>query len=376
MKIVIIPATYNESENIERFITVIEDEVIPKIKGHELFILVADDFSPDGTGEIVKKLMKKYKNLGLNQGHKRGLGAAYIRSMSYAIEKMDADVVLSIDADFQFDPHDIPKFVTKLEEGYDLVIQSRYGKGGSIPENWPIQRKAFSICANLFVRTVFTRFSIHDWTGGFRAIKKEVFKKVESEMGSYNGYIFQIAFLHKAIHYGFRVGEVPLHFSDRKLGMSKIAPLGYIMNVLRYVIFARAEELLKGSFGKFIIVGGFGFMINALILRFLVDSFHWLPYLANLVGAIVAIFSNYNFNNFWSFKHHKAESVSHYLLKMAQFYLTSAFGVIVIQTGTIFVGTHFITNHKDYFIYFLIGTAFLLFWNFSIYSRFIWKKKH
>lgn len=376
MKIVIIPATYNEADNIEKFITVIEDEVISEIKGHELHVLVADDFSPDGTGEIVKGLMKKYKNLGLNQGHKKGLGAAYIRSMSYAVDQMNADVVISIDADFQFDPHEIPKFITKIEEGYDLVIQTRYGKGGSIPHNWPIQRKAFSICANLFVRTVFMRFGIHDWTGGFRAIKKEVFKKVEPEMGNYNGYIFQIAFLHKAIHYGYKVGEVPLHFSDRKLGMSKIAPLGYIMNVLRYVIFARAEEIMRGSFGKFIIVGGFGFMINAIILRVLVDGFGWLPYLANLVGAVLAIFSNYNFNNFWSFKHHKASSFKRYILKMAQFYLTSAFGVTVIQTGTIFVGTHFITREEDYFYYFLLGTSFLLVWNFSIYSRVIWRKKH
>lgn len=187
---------------------------------------------------------------------------------------------------------------------------------------------------------------------------------------------FSIAFLHKAIHNGYRVGEVPVHFSDRKLGMSKIAPLGYIMNVLRYVISARFLELMRGPFGKFIIVGGFGFILNAIILRFLVDGFGWIPYLANLIGAAVAIFSNYNFNNFWSFKHHKAHNVLQYFLKMFQFYLTSAFGVTVIQTGTIFVGTHFITNEKDYFYYFLIGTGFLVVWNFTIYSRVIWRKRH
>lgn len=375
MKIFVIPATYNEADNIEKFITVLEEEVFPKIKGHEMYILVADDYSPDGTGEIVKKLMKKYPNLNINQGEKKGLGAAYIRTMGYAIEKQGADLVISIDADFQFDPHDVPRFIEKIDEGYDMVIQSRYSNGGSIPKNWPIQRKAFSKCANLFVRTVFMRFGIHDWTGGFRAIRKEVFQKVRHEMLGYNGYIFQIAFLHKAVRDGFRIGEVPLHFSDRKLGNSKIAPLQYIFNVLSFVITARIKELAFGPFGKFIIVGGVGFILNAVVLKILVEYMHWVPYLANLVGAVLAIFSNYNFNNLWTFKHHKAQGPLEYIKKLLQFYATSAFGVIVIQTGSIFVGVHFLTGQKDYFLYFILGTAILLVWNFFVYSKFIWKKK-
>lgn len=374
MKIFIIPATYNEADNIEKFITIIEEEVIPKIKNHSVHILVADDYSPDGTGEIVKNLMKKYKNLGLSQGEKKGLGAAYIRSMNYAIDQQGADVVISIDADFQFNPHDIPKFIEKIDEGYDMVVQSRYSGGGSIPQNWPIQRKAFSRVANLFVRTVFMRFSMHDWTGGFRAIKKEVYEKVAPEMKGYNGYIFQIAFLHKAVGKGFKIGEVPLHFSDRKLGMSKIAPLGYIINVLSYVLKARFQELAFGPFGKFVVVGGTGFIINAVLLRVFVEKFGLSPTVGNLIAAAFAIFSNYNFNNFWTFKHHRATGFTKYIYKLLQFYLTSAFGVIFIQTGTIFIGVR-ITSEKDYFLYFIVGTAFLLVWNFFIYSKVIWKKK-
>ncbi len=375
MKIFVIPPTFNEADNIEQFITVLEEEVFPKIKGHDMHILVADDFSPDGTGEIVKKLMKKYENLGINQGEKKGLGAAYLRTMGYAIEHLGADVVVSIDADFQFDPHDLPKFVEKIDDGCDVVVQSRYSGGGSIPKNWPFQRKVFSVVANLFVRTVFMRFGVHDWTGGFRAIRKEVFEKVRHDMKGYNGYIFQIAFLHKVVQKGYRVGEVPLHFSDRKLGNSKIAPLQYIFNVLSFVILARIKELAFGPFGKFIVVGGVGFVINAIALKVLVEGFGWVAYLANLVGAALAIFSNYNFNNLWTFKHHKAEGISEYFLKLLQFYATSAFGVIFIQTGTIFIGVHFLTGQKDYFLYFLLGTSFLLVWNFFIYSKVIWKKK-
>lgn len=372
MKIFVVPATYNEAENIEKFIKVLEEEVFPKIKNHQMYIMVADDYSPDGTGEIVKKLMKKYKNLKLNQGERKGLGAAYVRAMSDAIENEKADFVVSIDADFQFDPHDLPKYIKKIDEGYDMVIQTRYSDGGSIPPNWPIQRKVFSKTANLFVRSVFMRFHIHDWTGGFRAISKDVFLKVRAKMKGRDGYIFQIAFLHEAVANGFKIGEVPLHFTDRKLGMSKIAPLDYIVDVLTFVITTRIRELLTGSFGKFLVVGGFGFLINAVTLRILVEVFGWHPAAANLIGAALAIFSNYNLNNLWTFRKHRVKNISSYFIKMAQFYMTSAFGVIVIQTGTIFILDHLL-GREHYFIHFLIGTGFLLVWNFTIYNRFIWK---
>jgi dolichol-phosphate mannosyltransferase len=260
VKIFVIPATYNEADNIEKFITVLEEEVFPQIKNHDMQVLVADDYSPDGTGDIVKKMMNKYKNLGINQGERKGLGAAYIRAMGEAIDKHGADVVVSIDADFQFDPHDLPKFIEKIDQGYDMVVQTRYSGGGSIPSNWPPHRKLFSIVANIFVRTVFMRFNIHDWTGGFRAIKKEVFLKVKSDMDDFRGYIFQIAFLHKAVRGGFKIAEVPLHFSDRTLGNSKIAPIPYIFDVVKYVIIARIMELKRII--KFLIVGGTGFLVQ------------------------------------------------------------------------------------------------------------------
>lgn len=372
MKVFVIPATFNEKENIGKFIEILEEEVFPQIKNHEMHIMVADDFSPDGTGDVVKELKKKYKNLELNQGERKGLGAAYTRAMGHAIEVEGADLVVSIDADFQFDPHDLIKFMKKIDEGYDMVVQTRYSGGGSIPANWPAQRKLFSKTANLFVRSVFMRFYIHDWTGGFRAISKDVFLKVRPKIKGRNGYIFQIAFLHEAVASGFKIGEVPLHFTDRKLGMSKIAPLDYIIDVLTYVISTRIREVMTGSFGKFLVVGGVGFAINAITLRILVENFGWHPSAANLVGAVFAIFSNYNFNNLWTFKKHRVNSVSQYFVKMGQFYLTSAFGVIFIQTGTIFVLDH-IFSREYYFIYFLIGTAFLLVWNFTIYNRFIWR---
>ena len=104
MKAVIILPTYNERENIERIIPILEDDVFPKIKNWDMAILVADDKSPDGTAEVVEKFAKKYKNIQISSGEKKGLGAAYVRGMTHAIDKMNADVVFEMDADLQHDP--------------------------------------------------------------------------------------------------------------------------------------------------------------------------------------------------------------------------------------------------------------------------------
>lgn len=373
MKVVLIIPTYNEKGNVEKVIEILEEEVFPKIKNHEMYIVVADDNSPDGTGEEVKSLMKKWKNLSLNVGERHGLGAAYVRAMSYAVDKMGAEVMFEIDADLSHDPRKIPEFLKKIDEGYDMVIGTRYSGGGSIPQNWPIQRKIFSIFGNLTVRIILMRFRIHDWTGGFRALRSEVFLKEKEELTAFKGYTFQVSFLHKTVRDGFKVAEVPIHFTDRTLGRSKIVPREYIVDLLRYVITSRIKELLLGNFGKFLVVGGIGFTINASVLRFLVEAFSWNPSYANLAAAALAIFSNYNLNNLWTFRKRRAKSFGMYLWKMAHFYATSAFGVIFIQTGTIFIGDHLI-GRQYYFLYFIIGTGFLLVWNFTIYNRFIWKE--
>src|SRR3989338_11096837 len=377
MKIVIVTPTYNEKGNIDRLIPVLENDIFPKIKNHEMAILVADDNSPDGTEEEVRRLMKKWKNIDISSGQKHGLGAAYIRGMTHAIDKMGAEVLFELDADLQHDPEKIPEFLKKIDVGDDMVIGNRYSDGGSIPKNWPFIRKVFSVVANIFVRLVFMKFSIHDWTGGYRALKKEVFLKEKEELTNYKGYIFQISFLHKAIRDGFKIGEVPFHFSDRTLGRSKIAPIGYILEVFKFVISTRIRELFLGKFGKFLVVGGVGFIINWVVFNILLSLLNIRPEIANLAGAALAIFSNYNFNNLWTFGERKANNLGSYLLKMLQFYATSSFGVIFIQTGTIFIlGSIFGRENRLLInLYFIIGTGLLLIWNFTVYNKIIWRKK-
>lgn len=374
MKVVIIIPTYNEKGNIERLIKILEEEVLPKIKNYDMNILVADDNSPDGTGKIVRNLMKRWKNLDLNSGEKVGLGAAYVRAMTYAIEKLKADVMFEMDADFFHDPYKVPEFLKKISEGYDMAIGTRYSGGGSIPKNWPLNRKFLSVVGNLIVRVVFTKFSIHDWTGGYRALKKEVFLKEKDKLIPLKGYRFQVGFLYNAVKDGFKVAEVPFQATDRTLGRSKMARGETIVNTLQYVFYSRFIDIITGSFGKFLVVGGIGFIINATVLRVLVEIFHWSPSLANLAGAALAIFSNFNLNNLWTFRQNRFTTVSQYFTKMLHFYATSSFGVVFIQTGTIFLGDKLI-GREYYFIYFLIGTFFLLIWNFTMYSKVIWRKK-
>ncbi|OIP58119.1 MAG: glycosyltransferase family 2 protein [Candidatus Levybacteria bacterium CG_4_10_14_0_2_um_filter_36_16] len=373
-KVVIILPTYNESGNIDKVITLLEEDIFPKIKNHDMNILVADDNSPDGTADEVRNLMKKWKNIDLNLGEKKGLGAAYVRGMTYAVEKMGADIMFEMDADGQHDPQKITQFLQKIDEGNDFVIGTRYSNGGSVPSNWPIQRKAFSIVANLLVRTIFARFSIHDWTGGYRALKKEVFLKEKKELENFNGYIFQISFLHKVVRDKFKVAEVPFLMTDRTLGKSKIAPLGYIFDVLFYVITARIKELATGSFGKFLVVGGTGFVIQVVIYQILVNATKLPLGIDTVLSAQMAIFSNYNLNNLWTFKERKATNFGQYVLKMAGFFGTSNVGVIVIQSGIVQLGE--ILYGRNYpLVYFVIGTGVLMVWNFGTYSLVIWKKK-
>lgn len=379
MKVFVIPATYNEKGNIEQLITIMEDEVFPLIKNHKMHILVADDNSPDGTGEIVKSLMKKYKNLDLNSGEKKGLGASYLRAMSHAIENLGADIVLSIDADLQHDPKSIPDFLVKIDEGYDVVTGTRYSRGGSMPKNWPLYRKILSVGANSMARFISGRFHLHDWTGGYRAYRKDVFLTERYKLKSFSGYTFQAAALYKSCLDGFKIAEVPIHFRSRKVGDSKIAPVEYIYDFFRYIIFERIIELQR--FLKFLFVGGTGFLVQLIFQEFSV----WLgasgPVSAAL-GAESAIISNFLLNNFWTFSDTKEiKTRGNSLSRLMKFNFTS-FGAIIIQFLAVLIAENILGMYINIFTYAIPTRIFILFptiillvipLNYFIYNKIIWK---
>jgi len=374
MKVVIILPTYNEKGNIDRLIPILEKDVFPKIKNHDMNILVVDDNSLDGTGDEVRKLMSKWENIKLNMGEKQGLGAAYIRGMTFAIEKMNADIMFEMDADFFHDPKKIPEFLEKIEEGYDMVIGSRYSHGGSIPADWGLHRKAFSIFGNFLVKTILMRFWIHDWTGGFRALKKEVFLKERSKLKLFKGYTFQVAFLHLAIRDGYKVAEVPFLAKDRTLGRSKIAPLEYIINLLKYVLKARFFELLHSPFLKYGITGFVGYIINAVSLEiFFRNGLH--PAIAGAIGAELSIIWNFTMNNFWSFSQYRITKPLKVFLKFPQFNLVALGSVVIIST-VLAIGTHFFGNSsRQIFLVIAVG-LFVIPYSYTMYNVFIWKRWH
>lgn len=375
VRVVIINPTYNEKGNIDRLIAILEEEVFPKIKNHEMHILVADDNSPDGTGDIVKDISKKYKNLSLITGEKQGLGAAYLRAMSFAIEELKADIMFEMDADFFHDPYKIPEFLDKIDEGYDMVIGTRYSGGGSIPKNWGLHRKLFSIIGNSLVRIILMRFWIHDWTGGFRALRKNVFLKEKEELTRFKGYTFQVAFLHKAIRDGFKVAEVPFDAKDRTLGRSKIAPLEYIIDLLKYVVTARFFEILHTPFPKYAITGFTGYIINALALEFFTDTLGFHAGLAGALGAEFSIIWNFIVNNFWAFSQYRITSGFRLPLKFLQFNLVSGGSVLIIGT-VISVGVWLfgdIRLVRQIFLIIAIG-FFVIPYSYTMYNLFIWKR--
>jgi len=212
--IVIIP-TYKERENIEAIIKSISS--LPII----FDILIIDDNSPDGTATIVKDLQKLYQNLFLiERPGKLGLGTAYIAGFKWALEK-GYSFVYEMDADFSHDPHDLIKlYKACIENGADLAIGSRYISGVNVV-NWPLSRVLMSYVASIYVR-VITGMKIMDTTAGFKCYKRKVLERIRLDKIKSVGYGFQIEMKFKTWKLGYKIVEVPIIFTDRKLGASKM----------------------------------------------------------------------------------------------------------------------------------------------------------
>lgn len=371
MKIIVIIPTYNEKVNIEKMIPLLEEEIFPQIKNHEMQILVADDMSPDGTGEVVKKFAKKWNNVHLLEGSKEGLGAAYVRAMRYAMDKMNGGAIIEFDADFQHDPNNIPRIVSAMDEGFDHVIGSRYIKGGGVPEEWGMHRKFLSFFGSLFARLVLYMFRVHDMTSGFKLTRSEYLSKVDLENLYSKYYAYKIQVSYELFKMGAKIKEIPIIFYERQEGSSKITSKDLVDSFL-VVIKLRIRD--SKSFIKFLIVGTTGFIINFTLYYILVNHTSLSLAVSNIIAAQFAIFSNFNINNLWTFKERRSTSVFNYFKKMIGFYATSNIGVWLIQTGTIKIGD-ILYGREHYIIYFVLGTGLLLIWNFTMYSLVIWRKK-
>ena len=214
--LVLIP-TYNEKENIEKIIRKVFSLATP------FHVLIIDDGSPDGTADIVKNLQKEFpESLFIEERKgKLGLGTAYIHGFNWAL-KHPYDFIFEMDADFSHNPKDLPRLREACLNGADVAIGSRYIKGVNVV-NWPMGRVLMSYFASVYVRMV-TGIAIQDATAGFKCYRKEVLQTIQLNKIKFVGYAFQIEMKFTAIKHGFTVVEIPIIFTDRTEGTSKMSP--------------------------------------------------------------------------------------------------------------------------------------------------------
>jgi dolichol-phosphate mannosyltransferase len=217
--------TYNERENLERLVAAVHD-VVP-----DVHILVIDDNSPDGTGQIADRLAADDERVHvLHRTAKEGLGRAYIAGFQWALAR-DYERIFEMDCDFSHQPRYLPVFL-EMAERFDLVLGSRYIAGGGT-QDWSWFRRFLSRGGNLYARTLL-HLPYTDLTGGFKCFNRRVLEALPLDGIVSNGYVFQIEMTLLAVRHGFRVGEVPIQFPDRTAGESKMDQ-GIVLEAMRNV---------------------------------------------------------------------------------------------------------------------------------------------
>ncbi|HEY7935259.1 MAG TPA: polyprenol monophosphomannose synthase [Solirubrobacteraceae bacterium] len=212
--------TYNESENIQAIVTTAAD-VLRQAAPGGFRILVVDDSSPDGTGEIVDGLAAEHDWIEvLHRTQKRGIGPAYLAGFRYALEH-GAAYVMEMDSDFSHDPRDLEHLLGAVRGGADLALGSRYVTGGGVTD-WGLLRRFISQGGSTYARLVLG-LSVRDVTGGFKCFRREVLEAIHFGSVRSQGYAFQVELTYRAVRAGFRVVEVPIVFRDRQRGQSKMS---------------------------------------------------------------------------------------------------------------------------------------------------------
>jgi dolichol-phosphate mannosyltransferase len=205
--------TYNERENVEK--------MVRALGAHGVRVLVVDDNSPDGTGEIADRLAAELDYVSvLHRQQKEGLGPAYLAGFRRALAD-GAELVLEMDCDFSHDPADVPRLIAACERGADVALGSRYVPGGGT-RNWGLLRRIISWGGSFYAR-VLLGLDVHDLTGGFKCFRRRVLETLDLDAIHSKGYAFQIETTYRAIRRGFRVVEVPITFVDRTEGTSKMS---------------------------------------------------------------------------------------------------------------------------------------------------------
>ncbi len=380
MVIAVILPTYNEQDNISEMVDRVlkQQEFLPQ---DTLHVVVSDSHSRDKTAEVVNGLAQKNPHVHYLDVLERGIGIGIIKGYQWAIANLKADILVSLDADLSHPPEIIPQMIAKIKEGYDWVIGSRYAPGGE--NNLQPYRVFLSWAANQFSRFVMGVYSLKEFTASYRALTRQMFEKVDLNNIPWQAksYVIQPSFAYELVSKGAKFVEVPMVFTDRRSGRSKMSTYLYTKELIQFALKVRVQK--SKQFIKFLMVGGTGFLINFIGLNVFWHIFGMPEQVASSLGAEIAIISNFFLNNYWTFKHKRIEQ-GNMVLKFLQFNLSS-FGAIVIQFVVIYLGKHFITPLFKVaadtptadiliYLYFIIAVGIGLVYNYIMYSRVIWKK--
>ncbi len=384
MKVVVTIPTYNEVENIGRVLDGITDASRKMLK-HDFFVLVVDANSPDGTGQIVEQKSKKNSNIKLLlEEKKQGLGAAYMFGFKYAMNVMDADVVVEMDGDMQHSPDDVLRLIAEIDKGSDYVIGSRFTAGGSIPNEWSLYRKILSKYGSVFAKIVLGIRTINDYTSGFKATRVKGFlEKIDLGAIASNGFAYKIELLYKMYLMGAKITEIPITFGLRDRGSSKMEMSNFLDSLL-LVIKLRAAQ--SKSFLIFLVVGSIGFAVDTFIFNLVVFlgvvgvvQINSAPVpvgsFASLVSGFIAMFITYLLNNRWTFSDRKVQTGAGLAVSIIVYYLFSYAPILfrswLVKYSIERFGDTFIINNAAFFFGIFVG----LIWNFTVYSKIIWKDK-
>jgi dolichol-phosphate mannosyltransferase len=357
MKVVAVVPTYNERENIRPLVEALI-EASAEIP-HEFEILVVDDNSPDGTQDVIRELQQRYPNVRLLSGTKEGLGVAYARGLEYAMSELHADIVLHMDADFSHNPADVPRLIAQIDAGYDLVVGSRYIPGGRLSKDWGITRKLISRVANSGIRIIAGIGAIHDCTGGFRAYRTTVLRRVDLKLAP-RGYAVLTYLAYNTLMAGAKVTEVPITFANRaegdsKLRMSDAAELFLNAWWIRY---DRRERFYRRATG-----GVSGIAVNLALVAALHYALGVTPLPASALAIEASILFSFGWRESWGIALGRQSArfverlVRTHILAVPSFALT--FGVFALLTRA---GTPVVPAQAA-------GIVPAMFWNYFIGDR-------
>lgn len=387
-KIAVLLPTYNEKDNLEKFVTNLLQEE-KKSSGWRYEILIADSNSPDGTFEIAQRLAKSNPRVhAITVG--KGLGVATIEGHQYSLKHLKPDALAQLDADGQVSADVLPKLIQAIDEGYNLALGSRFIKGGK--NKLSLIRRIFTWGSCMFCRTIMGPADIGEFTNSSRAFTPELFKKINLNRLPWReqSYIVQPAFLNEAILAGAKYKEVPLIFKNREEGYSKNKVFNYTYDIITYVLDARLHKWginipffqitrRAKTFIKFGLVGFVGTAVDFFFYKVFINAFDIAPATSKGLSSEIAIVNNFWLNNFWTFRYRKTKTG--FWQKFGIFNIVSlgglVIGVLIVKLLHTFYGEGLlqIGNTKVAYnnFYFFATIPPVLIWNFIMNHLVTWR---